>query len=200
MQSIVAQTAGIRLPGAGEIRRDRFSREGWADDLIYFEWRVQRNVKTGDYRLLNPDDVVKKTGTFDECKTALRDVRKAGNLPKQDGKVAVVVHGLGGMHLPNLIMADALRKAGDWRVVTFRYSSRHGDIGEHAASLARVIENLDEASEIHFVAHSMGNLVIRRYWYDHTDAAKHLSPDPRIKRIVMVGPPNNVRRWLAISR
>jgi hypothetical protein len=36
----------------------------------------------------------------------------------------------------------------------------------------------------------MGNLVIRRYLGDQTDPAKGKRPDKRIKRIVMLGPPN----------
>jgi pimeloyl-ACP methyl ester carboxylesterase len=54
-----------------------------------------------------------------------------------------------------------------------------------------VIANLDGVDEINFVAHSLGNLVIRHYLADHTDPQTGRQGDPRIKRIVMLGPPNN---------
>src|SRR5690606_27403440 len=54
--------------------------------------------------------------------------------------------------------------------------------------LARVIEQLPEVEEINFVAHSLGNLVVRRYLADL--AAAGGDPDARIKRIVMLAPPN----------
>ena len=37
----------------------------------------------------------------------------------------------------------------------------------------------------------MGNLVVRHYLADQTDARRGLLPDKRIKRIVMLGPPNH---------
>ena len=46
-------------------------------------------------------------------------------------------------------------------------------------------------TEINFVAHSLGNIVVRRYLFDTTDATTQRQGDPRIKRMVMIGPPNN---------
>ena len=40
------------------------------------------------------------------------------------------------------------------------------------------------------MGHSMGDLVIRRYLGDQADAAKGKTPTSGIKRIVMLGPPN----------
>jgi hypothetical protein len=53
-----------------------------------------------------------------------------------------------------------------------------------------VIRNLEGITEIDLVAHSLGNIVIRHYLADQTDAAKDKQPDERIRRIVMLGPPN----------
>ena len=44
---------------------------------------------------------------------------------------------------------------------------------------------------VNFVAHSLGNIVVRRYLGDQTDAATYRSPDRRIKRFVMLAPPNH---------
>jgi pimeloyl-ACP methyl ester carboxylesterase len=180
----------VNLPGVTEIWRDQQTRLGWCDELLYLEWRIQKQVDKNEHRLIDPLDKIVKTGTFDECRDALNKIRAEKKLPKQDGTVILVIHGLGELHLPNQIMADSLRKADKWHVLNWRYSSRHATIAEHAASLHQVLKNLDEADTIHIVAHSMGNLVVRHYWKDQTDEAKGLKPDPRIKRMVMVGPPN----------
>ena len=37
---------------------------------------------------------------------------------------------------------------------------------------------------------SLGNLVIRHYYGDMADPTGSRRPDPRLKRIVMLGPPN----------
>jgi pimeloyl-ACP methyl ester carboxylesterase len=64
------------------------------------------------------------------------------------------------------------------------------DVGQHARSLARIIGNLDGITEIDFVAHSLGNLVVRYYLGDQTDPQHGRWPDRRIRRFVMLGPPN----------
>jgi pimeloyl-ACP methyl ester carboxylesterase len=87
-------------------------------------------------------------------------------------------------------MASSLRKNKDWEVISLGYPSGEADVAAHAKSLANVISHLDGAEEIDLVAHSLGNIVIRHYWADQTDLANKKTPDPRIKRIVMVGPPN----------
>ena len=62
--------------------------------------------------------------------------------------------------------------------------------------LAKVIKNLgDQVEEINFVAHSLGNIVIRRYLASTIDG-DGVRPDPRIQRIVMVGTPNH-GAWMA---
>jgi pimeloyl-ACP methyl ester carboxylesterase len=48
---------------------------------------------------------------------------------------------------------------------------------------------LKEAEEIHFVGHSLGNLVIRRYLTDR-DKARPEARGPQLGRIVMLAPPN----------
>ena len=67
--------------------------------------------------------------------------------------------------------------------------SSRAEVGEHAAALAKVVAECEQAEEIDFVAHSLGNIVLRHYLADCTAGGRPL--DPRIKRIVMLGPPNN---------
>ena len=59
-------------------------------------------------------------------------------------------------------------------------------MSEHAQSLARIITHLDGIEEINFVAHSMGNIVVRHYL-----ACQQAKPDPRLRRMVMLAPPNH---------
>ena len=55
---------------------------------------------------------------------------------------------------------------GGYEVFNVTYPSTRDDIGEHARSLAHIIDNLDGIEEVNFVAHSMGNIVIRHYLGD----------------------------------
>ena len=83
-----------------------------------------------------------------------------------------------------------MREKGDYTVFNVTYPSMQRDVGQHARSLAHIIENLDGITEINFVAHSLGNLVVRYYLGDQTDPQHGRRPDRRIRRFVMLGPPN----------
>jgi len=160
----------------------------WSDELFFHHWRIQRNSITGHCRLLDEQDVRRAWGTFEECRSALEDTKQREKLPALTRKVVIVLHGLGRTRSSMNGMSRFLEKDGSCEALNVSYRSAIADIDNHAQSLARIIENLKDVEEIDFVAHSLGNIVVRRY----LDSAKSAAgPDPRIKRMVMLGPPNN---------
>ena len=40
----------------------------WTDHLVCHDWRIQRNVKFGQFRLLTPTNRVAQTGTYGNCR------------------------------------------------------------------------------------------------------------------------------------
>lgn len=72
--------------------------------------------------------------------------------------------------------ADGLQTFG------FTYPSTRVDIAQAARYLNSTIESLEGIERIHFVAHSMGGLVVRAWAAEHSDA--------RIGRLVMIATPN----------
>lgn len=165
-------------------------RQFWADQVVFHGWRIQRNVFTGHCRLLDEKNLRRAWGSLAACEARLDEIRREQNLEPMRGTVVVVLHGLFRSRSAMSGMAEHLEQAGGLQVVNVTYPTTRGDLGEHARSLRSVVEHLDGAEKIHFVAHSLGNLVIRRYLADTTDPARGVQPDPRIGRIVMLGPPN----------
>ncbi len=163
----------------------------WTDELLFRDWRIQRNVLTATYRLLDGSDVRRAWGTFAECRNKLDQVRREQKLPPMQGKVVILLHGLGRTRAATHGMEKYLTAQSNFTVLEFGYASTRAEVADHAKSLAHVIEGLDGVTEIDFVAHSLGNLVIRHYLADASDPALGRVPDPRIRRIVMLGPPNN---------
>lgn len=163
----------------------------WADELVFHHWRIQRNVLTGHCRLLDGNQFRHASGTYDECFDKLQDIKREKQLPPMRGKAVITLHGLGlnrGVMVP---IGRYLEKHGHYTIVNVGYPSTRRGIEDHARSLAHVIENLDGITEINFVAHSLGNIVVRRYLADQTDESAGRRPDPRIKRFVMLGAPNH---------
>jgi pimeloyl-ACP methyl ester carboxylesterase len=163
----------------------------WADELHFHGWRIQRNVLTGHCRLLNANDQRHAWGTFEQCRTRLDQIKAENNLPPMQGKAVILLHGLFRTRDSFRGMADYLEKEGGYQTLRVSYASSRANVDAHAEGLAKVLQNLEGIEEINFVAHSLGNLVIRRYLAMHTDPATGERPDPRIQRMVMLAPPNH---------
>ena len=165
----------------------------WGDEIFCGQWRIQRHVLTGHYRLLDPDDVRHSWGNLETCRRTLDDLRRRGAIEPTHATVVIVLHGLAGSRQQMSPLAEFIAEQSGWTVLNVTYPSTRAAVGDHAAALRSIVANLDDAQEIHFVAHSLGNLVVRHYLADHA-AAHQGRMDPRIRRFVMLGPPNHGSR------
>ena len=154
----------------------------WGDLKFFHGWRIQRNVLTHHYRLLDPHDHRHCSGTVDECETRLLEIAAAKKLPAMSGRAAVLIHGIGRSSKSFDTMARALHEDG-YTVVSFDYPSTRVPIEESAEYLHSLIESLVGIESIDIVAHSMGGLILRSYLQKHNDT--------RLHRAVMLGVPNN---------
>ncbi len=168
----------------------------WTDELVFRDWRIQRNALTGHYRLLDDRNQRRAWGTGDQCRAELERLKRELGLEPVRGPVVLVLHGVIRTRNSMSPMVQSLREEDSWTVINVSYASTRETLETHAEALGRVVENLDpEITKIHFVAHSLGNLVIRRYLYDCYEGRDGRRPDPRLGRIVMLAPPNNGARF-----
>jgi pimeloyl-ACP methyl ester carboxylesterase len=156
-------------------------RQFWGDVHHFQGWRIQENVFTKQFRLIDPDDNRHIAGSFEECQVALTHVSDEQKLGPMRGPAVILIHGLLQSSRCMASMAAGLEQAG-YTTVEFDYPSTQVTIPDAARYLDRVIDSLDGIEEIHFVTHSMGGLVVRAYSMEYDD--------PRIKRVVMLGTPN----------
>ena len=163
----------------------------WSDVYFFHGWHIQRHSATRHYRLLDAEGKRYAWGTFDACKATLDKIRREQQLPPMRGRAVVVLHGLVRSHASMDLIADYLREKGGYAVFNVEYASTRLPVEEHAKNLASVLDSLDGIEEINFVGHSLGNIVVRRYLYDHLDPKTGKPTDRRIRRMVMIGPPNH---------
>ena len=156
----------------------------WTDYLVQHEWRIQRNEVTNHYRLLSGRDYRHSWGTFLQCRKTLEEINKQKKLPQVKGKVVLLLHGLGRTRGSMEDLQKYLDKQEGLTALSLSYASTRASIEQHARALASVIKNIPQATEIYLVGHSLGNLVVRQYLSTGEQG------DPRIKRIVMLAPPN----------
>jgi len=153
----------------------------WSDVRFFREWRIQRHVYTGHFRLIDPKNHRRAFGSLETCLAKLAEIKHSQNLAPMSGKAVIVVHGILRTSRTFAAMCPALRKAG-YTVIEFEYPSTRIGIVDAAGDLRQIIESLNGIEEINFVVHSMGGLVVR--------ACLKESRDPRIKRMVMLAVPN----------
>ena len=117
----------------------------WADELVYFGWRIQRNTFTGHCRLLDGEKRRQTYGTFAQCQTKLEEIKRQRKLPPMKGKAVLVLGGLGDPRVIPEGMAQFLQGQG-YMSACVAYPSLFDDIGQHAKALDSVVRHLDESS------------------------------------------------------
>jgi pimeloyl-ACP methyl ester carboxylesterase len=88
-------------------------------------------------------------------------------------------------------LCDYLHDKGGFAVVNFGYSSTMDDISAYATALDSVVRHLEGVENVSFVAHSMGNIVVRKFLKDLEPLAPGLRPPVTFQRMVMISPPNH---------
>lgn len=157
-------------------------RQFWGDVRYFRGWRIQQNVFTKHYRLIDASDVRHAWGTYEECQQALNAVREKQRMELPTGSAVILIHGLMQSSKSMSTMKANLEEAG-FSTIVFDYPSSRVSIPDAAAYLDRLIQSLEGYEELNFVVHSMGGLVVRAYTMEYSD--------PRIKRMVMLGTPNH---------
>ncbi|WP_298864052.1 alpha/beta fold hydrolase [uncultured Gimesia sp.] len=158
-------------------------RQFWGDVQFFQGWKIQQNVISKHYRLLNSADQRHASGTLEECQKRLEEIKQAEHLKPMQGKAVILIHGIIRSSKSFDKLKAACQKTGRL-VVPFDYPSTQRTIPENAKYLEQVIHSLEGIEEIDLVVHSMGGLVVRS-WLDQQSVV-----DTRVKRMVMLGVPN----------
>ncbi len=160
----------------------------WTDFAWRGGWKIQQNIVTRHWRLLDDRSVRHAWGSRKACEQHLE---KRG--PKQvalNGPVFIMMHGLFRSGSSMRPVAKALQA--EWKechIIEFGYASSRASITDHAAAFREFIASLPSNTDFRCVGHSMGNIVLRHAIGDW-EKGKDSKTLGRLKAVVMLGPPN----------
>ncbi len=169
----------------------------WTDHQWRAGWRIQQNILTKHWRLLDEQNTRRAWGNRAACDAALNQFVPSNSLPTTH--VIILMHGLGRSSTSMKAMAKFLSDNGFGTTICLEYASSRESIAQHAAALREVVDGLPTDTRIDFVGHSMGNIVVRHAIGDWQRANAE-SVLNRIEHVVMLGPPNqgaSIARQLA---
>ena len=159
----------------------------WTDHRWQQGWRIQQNLITSHWRLIDPNGIRHAWGTRAACDEHLNSSVPA---PATNSKrVIVLIHGLIRSANSMSALAPPIRASLDAEVVFFEYASTRAPIEAHAAALSEVVEGFPIDVEFDFVGHSLGNIVVRQVLGDWQRAGRKDLLE-RVKHVIMLGPPN----------
>lgn len=159
----------------------------WTDHCWRQGWRVQQNVISGHWRVLDSENVRHAWGSREACEQILQAQELSHEIPGK--QVIILMHGLMRSAASMSSLQTFLSNTLEVPVYSFEYASTRDAIGAHAAALREVIAGLPDDVRLRFVGHSMGNIIVRHAIGDWQRDADHQTL-ARIDSVVMLGPPN----------
>jgi len=128
----------------------------WTDVILQGNYHIQKNVKTGRYRLLDGDRRRLLLSDYNSCMEKIYQF----DAKFESDHLVLLIHGLGRhagiMDKPKI----ALREAG-YAAHSLNYATLFEGVDDHADHFSHLLENLKDVKKISFVTHSLGGLVVR---------------------------------------
>lgn len=168
----------------------------WEDVFFYQKWRIQRNYKTKEYRLLDNWDIRRATGSFDDCYKAFLKVIEIYQLSRQRGHMVIM--------LPGIAQSKNIFKP-LWREITkynfmaaaLNYPSTYKRVDSHVRQLDFFLNHLEDVSEISFITYGSGCLILRKLLFFDAEWKKKI----KIRKIIEINPNSKGSNfWKNISK
>lgn len=161
----------------------------WTDYRWQDGYRLQQNVLTKHWRLLDPKNVRQAWGKREQCEQKLTSLCPPEEATTGKHRV-ILLHGLMRTAGSMKSMAASIEDSTEAVAVPVTYASSRAPIASHAAALRELLEAFPEDDTFSFVAHSMGNIITRHLVADLQRDGDPKGILPRCQGMVMLGPPN----------
>ncbi|MBQ8464534.1 MAG: hypothetical protein IJ545_00830 [Alphaproteobacteria bacterium] len=168
----------------------------WEDVFFYQKWRIQRNYKTKQYRLLDNWDIRRAEGSFDDCYKHFLTAIEIHQLSRQHGHMVIMLHGLAdSKNIFKPLWREVIKYG--FMVAAINYPSTYKRIDSHVRQLDFFLNHLEDVREISFITSGCGALILRKLLYFDADWKKKI----KLRKIIEINPPSKGSKfWAKVSR
>jgi len=161
----------------------------WADIYLLAGWRIQKNILSDHFRLLDDNNKRRAWGSYEHCLEKLFHFKEKFQLEFPSSHIILMLHGLGRhsktMTKPTKFLCDQ-----GYAAYNLNYPSTFQSVESHADDLEQLLDNLDGITSVSFIGHSLGGLVARELLRRKDGWRKTIKP----RHLIMLGTPNNGAR------
>ncbi|MEE6206574.1 MAG: hypothetical protein VZR95_00780 [Alphaproteobacteria bacterium] len=157
----------------------------WEDVYSYQGWAIQKNINSTSYRLIDPYNIRRHAGSFEQCRDILMDYIKGFELDSPYDDSIVLIPGYGQSKKTMLKLAESLKSL-NVNVIIFNNAGLKADLNYHAKMLTQFLKNLDNSGKLSFITTSTGGLILRKMISNSNNYRNY-----NIHRILEINPLNS---------
>lgn len=168
----------------------------WEDVLFSNNWRIQHNIFTNKYRLLDNWNIRRCSGTMEQCQKSLAKYREIFQFEKSNKPIVILLHSMLNTSSRFAKMRQEFENAG-FSTAAINYPSTRKNLNGHIKQIDSLLDNMDLPKESYFVTQGIGGIIARELSCSTSGWTKKTT----IRRIVQINPPNQGSKLLsAISK
>ena len=133
----------------------------WEDVYNFQDWIIQKNVRTLNYRLLDPHNIRRASGTFEQCRDELIKYIEAYEMAAPYDDSIVLIPGFGQSKKALRELAKELKDL-PANIIIFNYASLRQTLIYHANILTQFLKNIKTKNRTSFITIGSGGLVLRK--------------------------------------
>ncbi|MBQ7632483.1 MAG: hypothetical protein IJS88_00005 [Alphaproteobacteria bacterium] len=133
----------------------------WEDLYNYQDWVIQRNIMNNKCRLLDPHNIRRHSGTFEQCKEILLKYIEAYELKPLYNDTVIILHGFGRSKRSVQKLAESLKDL-PMNIVSIGYPSLRRNVYYHATMLSKFLKNIDIRGHLYIINIGCSCLITRK--------------------------------------
>ena len=154
----------------------------WEDIYNYQDWVIQRHIMTQHCRLLDPLNIRRHSGSFEQCKETLLKYIEAYELDDLYDDTVIILHGFGRTKKSVKQIAESLKSL-KMNVIAIGYPSLRRGTSYHATMLSLFLKNIEIKGKLYIINVGSSCLITRKLLtrsnnYRHYNIARVIDINP----------------------